>query len=232
MASSTVTTVTTVTAINILSERGASDYIGEPVTQIQHSLQTAYFGFNYILNVSEKSRDYDRRYFVIACLFHDIGHLLKKSDFPTDLNIREMLDPETSLSLGIQSHEHLGAAYLRLLKFPEEIPALVESHVDAKRYRVARDAAYAAKLSEASRRTLLLQGGPMTEEESIRFENHKLCTDRLLLRSCDEAAKETQIKYADLDLAEYWNQRKPLDAVPTINSFAEWISTFILGNIL
>lgn len=206
--------------IDILESRGSSDYIGESVTQIEHAVQAGYFGFNYIITAS---RSYDRRYFVVACLLHDIGHLLKKSDFPNDVSISEMIDPETSLSLGVQSHEHIGSAYLRLLGYPEVIPSLLEAHVDAKRYRVAKDTSYSEKLSEASRRTLRLQGGPMNDEECLKFESHPLFSDRLALRQCDESSKLENIQYADVDIENYWQKQIPLDVMPNLNSYRNWM---------
>ena len=210
-------------AVDILEQRGASDYIGEPVTQIEHMTQAGYFAYRAML---EKPSEYPLQ-FVVSCVLHDVGHLLHSSDFPTNVKLEDMIDPETSCNLGIKSHEHVGAAFLRLTGYPYPIPDLVGSHVDAKRYRVAKDKAYADKLSEASRRTLLLQGGPMDSEECLRFESNPLCHDRLLLRQCDEKSKETTLSYGPVDIKACWERKEPLPYVPDLNSYRQLIEELL-----
>ena len=62
-----------------------------------------------------------------------------------------------------------GAAHLGALGFPPRVCRLVGGHVQAKRYLVATDAAYAARLSPGSAATLRHQGGPMTAQEAAAF---------------------------------------------------------------
>ncbi|OAQ98093.1 hypothetical protein LLEC1_00798 [Akanthomyces lecanii] len=62
-------------------------------------------------------------------------------------------------SVGRVGHETLGGAMLLALGFPEKVARLVESHVASKRYLCAVDASYYDKLSEASKRSLINQGG-------------------------------------------------------------------------
>jgi predicted HD phosphohydrolase len=62
--------------------------------------------------------------------------------------------------------------------------------VPAKRYLVAVDPAYHAGLSEASVRSLRVQGGPMTPEEAAEFEAHEWAEDAIALRRWDDAAKD------------------------------------------
>lgn len=210
-------------AVDILEQRGASDYIGEPVTQIQHMTQCGYFAYMAML---EKPNDYPLET-VLSAALHDLGHLLNSSDFSPAVKLEDMIDPETSCNLGRRSHEHVGAAFLRLTGYPYPIPDLVESHVDAKRYRVAKDKAYADKLSEASKRTLLLQGGMMNLEECLRFEANPLCHDRLLLRQCDEKSKETTLSYGPVDIKAYWERKEPLPYVPDLNSYRQLIKELL-----
>lgn len=54
--------------INLFAERGASAYLGEPVTQLEHALQAAH-----LAEAEGASRS-----LVAAALLHDIGHLLRK----------------------------------------------------------------------------------------------------------------------------------------------------------
>ncbi len=113
---------------------------------------------------------------VLAALLHDVGHLL---------------DPEADAKLhaGIDGgHERDGADWLAQ-RFPEAVSEPVRLHVAAKRYLVATNPDYAARLSAASTRTLALQGGPMSAAEISAFARHPFGRDALRLRAWDEAAK-------------------------------------------
>jgi predicted HD phosphohydrolase len=90
---------------------------------------------------------------------------------------------------GVVDHERLGAGYLRLKGFSEDIASLVENHVQAKRYLTYRYPDYYGHLSEASKKTLIFQGGMMTENEAITFESDPLFELHLKLRRWDEKAK-------------------------------------------
>ena len=65
----------------------------------------------------------------------------------------------------------------------------MESHVEAKRYLTLKDPAYYAELSEASKKTLEYQGGPMTTEEADAFEQYPLFKLIIQMRKWDEQAK-------------------------------------------
>jgi len=86
-------------------------------------------------------------------------------------------------------HEELGADFLRGKGFSKKVVRLVESHVEAKRYLTARDPEYYGQLSEASRKTLEFQGGPMTEDEAAAFEQYPLFDLIIQMRKWDELAK-------------------------------------------
>lgn len=151
--------------VKLLREGGSQAYYGEPVTQLEHALQAA-----------QLARDAGaEEQVVLAALLHDIGHLLDTG------RIHEQL--------GVIDHDRAGADFLRARGFPEKVASLIEAHVDAKRYLVAVNAAYAAELSEASAATLALQGGPMKADEAAVFERDPLFRDKLRLRSWDEQAK-------------------------------------------
>src|SRR5262245_32398136 len=120
-------------------ERGHRLY-GESVTETQHALQCATFA-------QEACEASDM---VAACLIHDYGHLCH--DLGEDVADR-----------GVDAaHEDLGAD--RLAKwFPPSVVEPVRLHVAAKRYLCWKDDKYYARLSDASRQSLALQGGPMTD---------------------------------------------------------------------
>lgn len=157
---------------------GDADYIGEPVSQIEHMSQAAQMA---------EEEGYENEV-ILAAFFHDLGHLFSQ---------REEL--EQMDGYGVMDHEKLGANYLRKLGFPEKVARLVESHVKAKRYLTFKNPVYFQKLSEASKQTLNFQGGVMTAEEAKEFESdpeHKLI---LKMREWDERAKETGIPVPKLD---------------------------------
>jgi gamma-butyrobetaine dioxygenase len=66
--------------------------------------------------------------------------------------------------------------------------------VPAKRYLLATDAGYFAKLSPASVVTLQLQGGPMAPHEVAAFETEPFHRDAVLVRRCDDQGKVAGLK--------------------------------------
>ena len=93
---------------------------------------------------------------------------------------------------GVVDHEKLGAAYLLNKGFSEKIAKLVQNHVAAKRYLTYHYPEYYNQLSEASKKTLAFQGGKMTPEEAIAFEEDDLFDLHVSIRRWDDLAKETQ----------------------------------------
>jgi 2-amino-1-hydroxyethylphosphonate dioxygenase (glycine-forming) len=158
---------------------GADDYIGEPVSQIEHMSQAAE------LALAAGCDDE----VVLAAFFHDIGHICVQNN------------PSLKMGQwGNKSHEEIGADYLRKKGFSERIAQLVENHVKAKRYLTFKYPYYYNELSEASKETLKLQGGVMSEVEAIDFEKDPLFEASVLLRRWDEAAKELSKPIIDLGL--------------------------------
>ncbi|MGY4819944.1 phosphonate degradation HD-domain oxygenase [Pseudomonas chlororaphis subsp. piscium] len=156
---------------------GDSDYIGEPVSQIEHMSQAAQLAM---------AEGFDDEV-VLAAFFHDIGHICTQ-------------DAENMGGFGVVSHERLGADYLRRAGFSERLARLVEYHVQAKRYLTFKEPGYYQRLSEASRRTLEYQGGVMSAEEARAFEQDPLCAVSLRMRHWDEQAKELWVPVMDLQV--------------------------------
>ncbi len=157
---------------------GGADYIGEPVSQLEHMSQSAQFAID---------EGFDDEV-VLASFFHDIGHICVMSNKENDMG-----------SFGVKSHEKIGADFLREKGFPEKIAMLVENHVQAKRYLTFRYPDYYQQLSEASKRTLEFQGGLMTESEAHAFEHDSLFETSILMRKWDELAKETNLPLIPLE---------------------------------
>lgn len=161
----------------LYEQYGTADYIGEPVSQIEHMSQAAQLAM---------AEGFDDEV-VLAAFFHDIGHLCGQGG--------ENMD-----GYGIVSHERLGADYLRRAGFSERMAKLVEYHVQAKRYLTFVQPDYYARLSEASRRTLVYQGGVMSAEEARAFEQDPLCAVSLRMRHWDEQAKGVNVPLLDVEV--------------------------------
>ena len=162
----------------LYEKHGDEDYIGEPVSQLEHMSQAA---------VLAEEEGFDDEV-ILAAFFHDIGHLCA-----------EDAEGESMDGFGNVDHEKLGADYLRERGFSERLATLVESHVIAKRYLTYKYPEYYNKLSDASKATLEFQGGRMTDAEAIEFENHPDAELFIKLRYWDDQAKEMNVPVQDLE---------------------------------
>jgi phosphonate degradation associated HDIG domain protein len=162
---------------DLYEKHGSDDYIGEPVSQLEHMSQSAQLAID---------QGFDDEV-VLAAFFHDIGHLCAK-------------DAENMGGFGVKSHERIGADFLRAKGYPEKIAKLVENHVQAKRYLTYKSPEYYDRLSEASRRTLEFQGGKMSPEEATAFENDLLFHESIKMRTWDEEAKLENIPIIDIEI--------------------------------
>jgi 2-amino-1-hydroxyethylphosphonate dioxygenase (glycine-forming) len=158
---------------------GNEDYIGEPVSQIEHMSQSAQLAMK---------EGFDDEV-IIAAFFHDIGHICVTRNAANNMG-----------GYGVKSHEKIGADFLREKGFPETVARLVENHVQAKRYLTFKHPEYYNNLSEASKKTLVYQGGVMTAAEAERFENDPLFEASIRMRHWDELAKETEVPIVDLSV--------------------------------
>jgi phosphonate degradation associated HDIG domain protein len=156
---------------------GGAEYAGEKVSQLEHMAQAAQLA---------EEQGYDEEV-VLAAFLHDIGHISEAAKGENGT----MADhpPHKMDEFGIMDHEELGAEFLREKGFSKKIVRLVESHVEAKRYLTVKEPAYYDQLSEASKKTLEYQGGPMTPEEAAAFEQYPLFPLIIQMRKWDEQAK-------------------------------------------
>ncbi len=157
---------------------GDEDYIGEPVSQLEHMSQAASLA---------KEEGYDDEV-VLAAFFHDIGHLC------ADATEAGSMD-----GMGNVDHEKLGAGYLLERGFSERLAALVQGHVIAKRYLTYKYPEYYNKLSPASNATLNFQGGVMTADEAAAFEQNENSELIIRLRYWDDMAKQTDTPVDNID---------------------------------
>ena len=147
------------------ARRGHGSY-GEGVSLSDHSIQCAAFA----------RRDGAAPVLIAAALLHDIGHMLH--DLPEDV-----------AGSGIDTqHESLGSAWLSQY-FGPDVTEPVRMHVAAKRYLATTEPGYFDKLSDASKLSLKLQGGLMTDAQARAFEAERFFADAVRLRRWDEEGK-------------------------------------------
>ena len=160
----------------LFQKRGDGAYFGESVSMTEHALQAAYFA--QIAGAPPA--------LTVAALLHDIGHLIE--DVPSDI-ADWTVDAH---------HERVGSRWLAT-RFPPAVSEPVRLHVPAKRYLLATDAGYFAKLSPASVITLELQGGPMAVHEVAQFETEAFHRDAVRVRQWDDQGKVEKLKTPGLD---------------------------------
>ena len=154
-------------------------YIGEKVTITEHMIQTAM-----IAEKTNSSSD-----LVCSSLLHDYGHFIL--DNPNDL-VKRQKDGK---------HEDLGYEFLKKY-FIKDVIGPIKYHVKAKKY-LSRDKQYYETLSHASKVSLKLQGGIMSNDEAKEFENNEFFESSIKLRKFDENAKKVGLKIKSIN--EYKN---------------------------
>lgn len=164
--------------IELYQKHGGNEYYGEPVTQLQHACQSA--------ELAKQQESNDEM--VLAAFLHDIGHICAAGHNETVME-----------NYGVMNHEKIGAAFLRNRKFSDRLIQLVQAHVSAKRYLTHKDESYYNKLSEASKQTLIYQGGKMSHDEALVFENDSLFHEMIAMRKIDELAKDETKQTGDLN---------------------------------
>jgi [1-hydroxy-2-(trimethylamino)ethyl]phosphonate dioxygenase len=178
----------------LYESRGNEPY-SEALTQTEHGLQCA------ALARADGANDG----LVAAALFHDVGHLVAQRQNQSGFELDEDDD----------DHEAIGARVLSPLLGPN-VARPVSLHVTAKRWRCTRQPSYLVELSQASRLTLKAQGGPLSDEECRRFEEHPGFHDALWLRTWDDQGKVTGLEVGTLGdyrplimtLAAAWSQER------------------------
>jgi phosphonate degradation associated HDIG domain protein len=150
----------------LFDAKGGRMYSGEPVTQLEHALQSATFA---------ESAGADPA-LITAALLHDLGHLLNdQGETPTQRGIDDV-------------HQYFALPFLRPL-FTAEVLEPIRLHVDAKRYLCATRPGYHEALSADSKRSLMLQGGVYTAAEAADFSARSGAARAVELRLWDDAAK-------------------------------------------
>jgi phosphonate degradation associated HDIG domain protein len=150
----------------LFGRKGGRAYDGEPVTQLEHALQTA----------ARAAESGAGPALVTAALLHDLGHLLNdQGDTPTLRGVDDL-------------HQFVALPFLRTL-FDDDVLAPIKLHVDAKRYLCATRPDYYNALSSDSKRSLVLQGGIFSPAEADAFIAQPYAGDAVSVRLWDDLAK-------------------------------------------
>jgi phosphonate degradation associated HDIG domain protein len=149
---------------------------GEAVSQREHALQAAQYAVD----------DGAPATLVAAALIHDLGQFLDQAGDAAETEERDA------------RHEQLGATFLAEY-FPATVVEPIRLHVDAKRYLCAVEPGYLEKLSNASRLSLGLQGGPFSGVEQENFRTLAHWEDAVRLRRYDDLGKRPDMTIAPLE---------------------------------
>lgn len=150
----------------LFAAKGGEQYTGEPVTQLEHALQSAF--------LAEQAGASDE--LVTAALLHDLGHLLHDlGDTPSLRGVDDV-------------HQYRALPFLRGL-FGDGVLDPIKLHVDAKRYLCATRDGYYEALSEDSKRSLVLQGGIYDAAQAQAFLAQPGAAEGVSLRIWDDLAK-------------------------------------------
>ena len=163
--------------ITLYETHGGAEYAGEPVTQLEHMVQSAQLA-------EEQGHDEE---VILAAFLHDVGHICVSAQEHNGMD-----------GYGIKDHEEVGAEFLQQKGFSKRLIRLVEAHVEAKRYLTYKSPEYYDRLSDASKKTLEFQGGRMTADEAAAFEQHPLFHLIIRMRNWDEEAKVEKVPLPEL----------------------------------
>lgn len=160
---------------HLFDTRGLLVY-GEAVNQIEHALQCGTLAQQQGAPVA----------LVLAAWLHDIGHMQHR-------------DAAAAVDQGRDdAHEALGSKFLQRW-FGPDVAEPVRLHVQAKRYLCTTEPGYWERLSALSRRTLEIQGGPMSEDEARVFEQNPYSADAVRLRRWDDIGKQPGMMTHSID---------------------------------
>ena len=150
----------------LFGRKGGRAYSGEPVTQLEHALQTA-------ARAEEAGAP---PALITAALLHDLGHMLNdQGETPTLRGVDDL-------------HQFAALPFLRD-SFGDDVLEPIKLHVDAKRYLCATRQGYYDALSPDSKRSLTLQGGIYSPQEAGAFIAKPHAADAVSVRLWDDLAK-------------------------------------------
>lgn len=150
----------------LFARKGGRAYDGEPVTQLEHALQTA---------ARAEAADAPPT-LIAAALLHDLGHLVNdRGETPTLRGVDDL-------------HQFAALPFLRPT-FDDAVLEPIRLHVEAKRYLCATRPEYHDALSSDSKRSLVLQGGAHDAAAAAAFIAQPYAADAVQVRLWDDLAK-------------------------------------------
>ena len=155
---------------SLLAGPGQRQYGREAVSQLDHALQCA--------ALAEEAGESTQT--VVAALLHDLGHLLAPGN--------EQQEKTDAPRARDDLHQYIALPFLHGV-FPSGVLEPIRLHVEAKRCLCALDAGYWDTLSPASKHSLVLQGGPCTQEEAEAFMRAPFAEESLRVRRYDDLAQ-------------------------------------------
>ena len=150
----------------MLVKGGQYPYRGQVMSQLDHALQTA--------DLARASGA--RPEMIAAALLHDVGYLVTGVGDGSDRG-------------GSGGHEEAALPMLSRLFGPAVLEP-IRLHVAAKRYLCATVGGYWKTLSDASRRSLVLQGGPYAFTDAAAFISQPYAPEAVILRRWDDCSKD------------------------------------------
>ncbi len=157
--------------IDLFVTQGHQQYDGELVSQLEHALQCAT-----LAETAGASKE-----MIVACLLHDLGHLLPKSTKNQD-----------------NRHEYRAILVFKSF-FSDAVIEPIRLHVEAKKYLCAVDFNYWQSLSPASKQSLQWQGGIFNETQAKAFIDKPFAPQAVQLRKWDDFAKIVGLSTPDLE---------------------------------
>jgi 2-amino-1-hydroxyethylphosphonate dioxygenase (glycine-forming) len=134
-----------------LDAQGSADYIGEPISQLEHSLQAAHLALESLPASQRENPSPAERDLILSALLHDVGRFIPAAD-----EMPKMIAADGTY-VGREAHEVVGEKYLQGLGFGKGVSEVVGAHVWAKRYLCATEKGYWEDLSQSSKTTLKFQ---------------------------------------------------------------------------
>ena len=211
--------LTSIKEIFSLLESGAdSNYFGEKVSQLDHSLQAAHLAKLFLENrtdailkevecqgtlvpykvkpifssvIKEHVSNIKPENFnaiIITSLLHDMGHRLNNENLAY-----------SKTKFGVAKHEVLGAKYLQDLGFSETIWTPIKLHIQAKHYLIKAVPGYKEALSSGSTGSWRYQKKSVEESDLQAFQKNPFYYESLLIRAIDDSAKTPGLKVPGLE---------------------------------
>ena len=142
------------------------------ITHLEHALQTTE-----LAKINKESEE-----FQLSCFLHDIGHLILDEHNTNKHFLNKDL-----------KHETVAFKYLSKY-FPDKVTYPIMYHVLAKRYLCTVNNNYFDNLSDASKKSFIIQGGKLDNDIINTLSNNNKFMDAVKMRKYEDESKTDNIK--------------------------------------